>query len=81
MKPTVRLSELLAAVREMMGWCTECQEFTTGCCEPDARRYKCEKCGQRKVYGAEEASLMELFEVEDGASIDSVLGKYMMGGD
>jgi hypothetical protein len=26
-------------------------------CEPDARRYKCEHCGKRAVYGADEILL------------------------
>lgn len=26
-------------------------------CEPDARRYECEDCGERAVYGAEELAL------------------------
>jgi len=29
-------------------------------CEPDARKYKCEECGQLTVYGASEIVIMEL---------------------
>jgi len=28
------------------------------CVEPDARKYKCESCGEKEVYGAQEAILM-----------------------
>jgi hypothetical protein len=35
------------------GICVACGEEQGGC-EPDARRYPCEACGQRAVYGAEE---------------------------
>lgn len=32
------------------------QSVTVGC-EPDARRYECEECGERGVYGTEELLL------------------------
>ena len=35
------------------GFCIACGEEADGC-EPDARGYECEICGERKVYGAEE---------------------------
>jgi hypothetical protein len=35
------------------GICTACGEDASGC-EPDARKYECEVCGERKVYGAQE---------------------------
>jgi hypothetical protein len=34
------------------GLCLACGEDADGC-EPDARRYPCECCGERQVYGAE----------------------------
>jgi len=39
------------------GICLACGEEADGV-EPDARAYKCEYCGARKVYGAEEICLM-----------------------
>lgn len=39
------------------GFCLACGEEQDGC-EPDARRYECECCGARKVYGAEEVLIM-----------------------
>ena len=35
------------------GFCLACGHEQGGC-EPDARRYACEACGERQVYGAEE---------------------------
>lgn len=35
------------------GFCTACGHEQGGC-EPDAREYECEVCGERAVYGAEE---------------------------
>jgi hypothetical protein len=35
------------------GFCISCGEDAEGC-EPDARRYKCDSCGERSVFGAEE---------------------------
>jgi hypothetical protein len=33
------------------GFCIACGEEASEC-EPDARRYECEYCGERRVYGA-----------------------------
>lgn len=38
------------------GLCLACGEEQDGC-EPDARRYECEACGEHKVYGAQELLL------------------------
>lgn len=35
------------------GFCLECGNEQGGC-EPDARRYECEACGAKQVYGADE---------------------------
>jgi len=50
-----------AAERSMMsldnpGFCVACGIEVEGV-EPDARRYKCESCGEKTVYGAEELLL------------------------
>lgn len=39
------------------GFCIACGEEAEGC-EPDARRYRCDSCGARAVYGAEELLIM-----------------------
>lgn len=51
------LEDIEAAMRDMTGFCIECGA-ARDCCEPDARRYECEICGARAVYGAEELILM-----------------------
>tara|TARA_B100001778_G_scaffold334952_2_gene349484 strand:- start:11804 stop:12019 length:216 start_codon:yes stop_codon:yes gene_type:complete len=48
------------------GVCTKCGHIQDGC-EPDARKYECEECGEAAVYGLEEAILMGLVELGDGA--------------
>lgn len=54
---------VMAACEEQMfglenpGFCIACGEDADGC-EPDARRYQCEVCGQRQVYGAQEVLMM-----------------------
>lgn len=55
--------ELLEAVQDSMfgdgsmGWCLACENSQEGC-EPDAREYVCESCGEEKVYGAQELLMM-----------------------
>lgn len=44
---------------ECLGFCTACGNEQSGC-EPDARCYSCESCGERAVFGAEEL-LFRLF--------------------
>ena len=54
----LQLDEVLEAV-EMdanIGFCIACGEQAFDV-EPDARKYECESCGERKVYGAEELLL------------------------
>ena len=41
---------------DCLGYCIECGADAY-CVESDARRYPCESCGQRCVYGAEELLL------------------------
>lgn len=56
--PDISEDELLAAVEATMfgmdnaGFCNACG-IEAGGCEPDARNYECEGCGEREVYGAE----------------------------
>jgi predicted RNA-binding Zn-ribbon protein involved in translation (DUF1610 family) len=39
------------------GICTACGEDVDGC-EPDARKYECEVCGEKAVYAPEELLIM-----------------------
>jgi hypothetical protein len=55
--------EILSACERSMfdlgcpGFCIACHEEVDGV-EPDAERYKCESCGERAVYGAEQLLLL-----------------------
>lgn len=42
---------------ENPGFCIACGNGQDGC-EPDARNYECEACGELQVYGAAELLLM-----------------------
>lgn len=55
----VTLERVMEAVEEdnSLGFCLGCGAEASGV-EPDAREYKCEACGERKVYGAEELLFM-----------------------
>ena len=54
---TFTMEEILEADDQQCGFCISCGS-EQDCCEPDAREYKCEECGQRSVYGAEELVVM-----------------------
>lgn len=41
------------------GFCMACGNEQEGC-EPDARKYVCEACGEKQVYGSDELALMFL---------------------
>lgn len=60
-----RVTEVLES-DESTGFCLSCGADQEGC-EPDARECRCESCGAREVYGAEEVLVMgEVFEDEEG---------------
>lgn len=61
-KRTFSIEEYEEQQDENNGFCVACGEFTCGGCEPDARRYECEACGERQVYGLEECLLMDLVQ-------------------
>ena len=42
------------------GFCKECDDITTGECEPDARNRECPVCEKKTVFGIEEAMMMGL---------------------
>jgi len=46
----ITLEQYTQLDEDMAGLCTACGSEHFGC-EPDAERYKCEACGERKVYG------------------------------
>lgn len=51
--------QLEAADADCGGFCLACGDDAYGV-EPDARKYECESCGLRTVYGAGEIALMGL---------------------
>ena len=53
------VDELQDADNNNEGFCVACGESASGV-EPDARRYECESCGERRVYGAGELAMMGL---------------------
>lgn len=59
-------ADLLAAIEDANlgisnpGFCLACGEEAGGC-EPDAREYACECCGEMEVYGAEEVLMIGAF--------------------
>ena len=61
--PSITTEVIMEAVERQMfgdedpGFCIKCG-FEQDGCEPDACRYKCEVCGERAVYGAQELLLM-----------------------
>ena len=56
------LAESEAYGLENPGICLSCGEEADGC-EPDARGYECEGCGEKAVYGAAEIMVCNLYHV------------------
>ena len=56
---SITVDRVIEAVQadDYIGICTACGEEQGGC-EPDARNYECEICGEKKVFGAEELMFM-----------------------
>ena len=63
---TVHKSVTLDRILEMVsednseGFCTECGEEACNV-EPDAHECRCESCGKKAVYGAEQLMLEQLY--------------------
>ena len=45
------------------GRCLNCRAVADQYCEPDAREYRCDVCGQNTVMGLEEMLVQELLEI------------------
>ncbi len=56
-----KLEDIEAAMADQLGFCLACGA-ARDCCEPDARNYECEECGEREVFGAEELIIMGVVE-------------------
>lgn len=57
--PSLTEERVCEAVRrdDDIGFCIDCGHEQDRC-EPDARKYECESCGQKAVFGAEELCIM-----------------------
>ena len=51
------IDEIESALEDNGGFCLACGAEAFGV-EPDARKYRCEECDERAVYGAEELVIM-----------------------
>lgn len=56
-----KLEQLEAGIEDNTGFCTACG-MEHDCCEPDAREYACDRCGQSRVFGAAELLVMGMVE-------------------
>jgi hypothetical protein len=56
---TFTLEQVQDASGMQAGFCLACGAMQEEC-EPDARQCKCDACGERHVYGAEEVLMMGL---------------------
>jgi hypothetical protein len=62
-RPVVDEDELRHALfSDNVGFCLDCGAETDGV-EPDARKYNCDECGMRAVYGLEELLMMGLVRI------------------
>ena len=55
----ISLEQVMAAIEadDCLGFCLSCGAEAYNV-EPDARKYVCESCGKKQVYGAEELLIM-----------------------
>jgi hypothetical protein len=61
---TWKLEEIRDMEEFQQGGCIACGALRD-CCEPDARRYECDQCGKRAVFGTDELALMGYIETAD----------------
>lgn len=47
------------------GVCLGCGKWTSGGVEPDAEKYRCEDCGEAKVYGTEQAMVIGRLYIDE----------------
>ena len=56
---TFTLAQIEEADARVCGICLACGALRD-CCEPDARKIRCEACGQNQVHGANDIMMMGL---------------------
>jgi predicted RNA-binding Zn-ribbon protein involved in translation (DUF1610 family) len=59
MTPRTFTLEQFEEMQDVGGFCIACGEEAYQV-EPDARKYKCDSCGEHEVYGAEELLMIGL---------------------
>ena len=64
---TFPLNVLIAGSKDYMGYCLDCGAEREEC-EPDARHYECDSCGENNVFGAEELIMMCLYHEAEQAA-------------
>jgi hypothetical protein len=57
----ITIEQYHALDNDMAGMCIACRNEQSGC-EPDARRYECEACGEKEVYGPHEFLMLGLVQ-------------------
>jgi len=50
---------------DCIGFCLDCGHEQDGC-EPDARKYTCDSCGTKRVFGAEECLFIVGDQIDPG---------------
>ena len=58
----LRLSDVINADDECIGFCVDCGCDSEGC-EPDLCRGKCPSCGQHQLYGIQQIMLNDWVEI------------------
>lgn len=61
-RPVLTEKEYLKCENDYIGFCVACGSERDSC-EPDARRYECESCGQNLVYGTPELLIMGIARI------------------
>lgn len=56
---------------DIAGVCLNCHHVSYGV-EPDAERYKCDNCGERRVFGMEAALMMGALDLVDDSNQSSI---------
>lgn len=74
------IDQVIEAVEsdEYIGFCLSCGEEAYGV-EPDARQYKCESCGEYRVFGAEEILIMGAFDDDQKKQRIPSIGQLLTG--
>ena len=70
----MREAEYHAMDNDGTGLCLACGAGR-GCCEPDARNYECESCGEKRVFGVPELFMMGRVFVDNCDSIGREIKK------